>query len=634
MLRETKSRLSRIYRGPLSGKNLILLILVVMIGTINAQGITNTLGGNTAADKFIVENSDSEAGLVVTGKGNVGIGTMEPQEKLQIHGDLIVHETVESHRGANIMAADIEGNMVDLFAEDGHGYLKTTVSEMDLVFGAGFWGDHLTIKSDGKVGIGTASPSTKLDVNGTVTATAFSGALNASNISSGTLNNARFNALSDLGGGSGSTFLRKDGTWTTTPSGADNLGNHTATQDVDMAGFEVNLNGGYLSGDGDDEGLFVANNGNVGIGTTNPQSKLSVSGDGSSNSAIYGEAPGSSGYGVYGSASGSSGSGVYGYASNSGAGANYGGSFRAAGSSGSGVYGYASNSGALVTNFGGFFRAAGGSGRGVYGSASNSGATVTNFGGYFTAAGGSSRGVYGYASNSGVVSNYGGYFEAAGQFGRGVYGIAPGTQGYGVRGYASNSGALINYGGYFEAAAIAGRGVYGTAPGTEGYGVRGYASNSGATINYGGYFEAAGSSGRGVYGYATGANGKGVVGHGNVAVTSYDFDAVGPGVNYGSTSSIRWKTNIVEIDNPLEKLAELRGVYFNWDEEHGGHHDVGMIAEEVGKVLPEIVVYEENGIDADGMDYSKLTPLLVEAVNAQQKLIEELQAEIEILKRR
>ena len=39
-----------------------------------------------------------------------------------------------------------------------------------------------------------------------------------------------------------------------------------------------------------------------------------------------------------------------------------------------------------------------------------------------------------------------------------------------------------------------------------------------------------------------------------------------------------------------------------------------MIAEEVGAVLPEIVNYEENGIDANGMDYSKLTPLLVEAI--------------------
>jgi hypothetical protein len=39
-----------------------------------------------------------------------------------------------------------------------------------------------------------------------------------------------------------------------------------------------------------------------------------------------------------------------------------------------------------------------------------------------------------------------------------------------------------------------------------------------------------------------------------------------------------------------------------------------MIAEEVGRVLPEIVRYEQNGADAIGMDYGKVTPLLVEAV--------------------
>ena len=134
-----------------------------------------------------------------------------------------------------------------------------------------------------------------------------------------------------------------------------------------------------------------------------------------------------------------------------------------------------------------------------------------------------------------------------------------------------------------------------------------------------------------MYGHASGSSGQGVRGYG----AAYDFYAANPSsVNYGSSSSIRWKRNIIEIDNPLDKLLELRGVYFDWDEEHGGCHDVGCIAEEVGKVLPEIVVYEENGIDADGMDYSKLTPLLVEATKAQQKLIEELTKRIEVLESR
>ena len=49
---------------------------------------------------------------------------------------------------------------------------------------------------------------------------------------------------------------------------------------------------------------------------------------------------------------------------------------------------------------------------------------------------------------------------------------------------------------------------------------------------------------------------------------AYDFYADGPGVDYGSASSRRWKTNIELIDNPLDKLNSLRGVYYDWDEQH------------------------------------------------------------------
>ena len=107
-----------------------------------------------------------------------------------------------------------------------------------------------------------------------------------------------------------------------------------------------------------------------------------------------------------------------------------------------------------------------------------------------------------------------------------------------------------------------------------------------------------------------------------------DFRATGPGEDYCSLSSIRWKRNIQAIDNPIDKILCLRGVYFNWDTEHGGHHDVGMIAEEVGEVLPEIVAYEQNGVDATGMDYSRLTPLLVEAVKVLKTEVDELQGQI------
>ncbi|MCF8403888.1 MAG: tail fiber domain-containing protein [Bacteroidales bacterium] len=159
-------------------------------------------------------------------------------------------------------------------------------------------------------------------------------------------------------------------------------------------------------------------------------------------------------------------------------------------------------------------------------------------------------------------------------------------------------------------------GIYSNSTGYHGTGVIGNAS---------------GNEGVGVKGYCYSSAGSGVEGFGWTAGTTYDFNATGAGVNYGSTSSKRWKSNIIEIENPLEKLFKLRGVYFDWDEEHGGGHDVGCIAEEVGKVLPEIVVYEENGIDADGMDYSKLTPLLIEAVKEQQQIIKELEDRIKNL---
>jgi hypothetical protein len=69
-------------------KKIITFLLIGLITSINAQGITNTLGGNTVADKFIIENSDSDVGLAVTGDRKVGIGTANPISKLHIYDDV------------------------------------------------------------------------------------------------------------------------------------------------------------------------------------------------------------------------------------------------------------------------------------------------------------------------------------------------------------------------------------------------------------------------------------------------------------------------------------------------------------------------------------------------------------------
>jgi len=87
-------------------------------------------------------------------------------------------------------------------------------------------------------------------------------------------------------------------------------------------------------------------------------------------------------------------------------------------------------------------------------------------------------------------------------------------------------------------------------------------------------------------------------------------------------SSKRWKENIQPIKNAIDKVMRLRGVYFNW--KANGKRDIGMIAEEVGEVIPEVVAYEDNGMDAKSLDYARLTAVLVQAIKEQQKEIEKL----------
>lgn len=102
--------------------------------------------------------------------------------------------------------------------------------------------------------------------------------------------------------------------------------------------------------------------------------------------------------------------------------------------------------------------------------------------------------------------------------------------------------------------------------------------------------------------------------------------------NLTETSSIRWKENITTIPEAIEKIKQLRGVHFDWKATQ--RLDIGMIAEEVARVLPEIVAYEDDGVEARGLDYSGIVAVLVEAVKAQQLQLDKLSAEIERLERR
>ena len=93
-----------------------------------------------------------------------------------------------------------------------------------------------------------------------------------------------------------------------------------------------------------------------------------------------------------------------------------------------------------------------------------------------------------------------------------------------------------------------------------------------------------------------------------------------------ASSDERLKENLEPIGSATEKVGMLNGYTFDWIPMEGIHvhsgRDVGVIAQEVEKVLPEIVEDRGNGYKA--VKYEKLTALLIQAVNEQQETIESL----------
>lgn len=91
------------------------------------------------------------------------------------------------------------------------------------------------------------------------------------------------------------------------------------------------------------------------------------------------------------------------------------------------------------------------------------------------------------------------------------------------------------------------------------------------------------------------------------------------GKTYSSTSSIQFKTNVTPLENALEIISKLEGVRFDWKDT--GKSDIGLIAEDVNKVLPEFVFKNEETGEPQGVDYGKITSVLIEAVKELTKLV-------------
>ena len=96
------------------------------------------------------------------------------------------------------------------------------------------------------------------------------------------------------------------------------------------------------------------------------------------------------------------------------------------------------------------------------------------------------------------------------------------------------------------------------------------------------------------------------------------------------SSDLRLKQNIQTLENSLAKITQLRGVSFNWqDPAKGVDPQIGVIAQEVEQVLPELVSTDEAGYKS--VAYGKFVSVLLEAVKELQK---EKDAEIQALTER
>jgi hypothetical protein len=94
-------------------------------------------------------------------------------------------------------------------------------------------------------------------------------------------------------------------------------------------------------------------------------------------------------------------------------------------------------------------------------------------------------------------------------------------------------------------------------------------------------------------------------------------------------SSIRYKENVSDLPLSKEKVLGLRPVQFNWKGDH--KRDVGIIAEEANEKVPDLVQFNEQGLP-EGFNYDKLPIYLLGVIKEQQKQLDKQQAEIDELK--
>ncbi|MGN6618354.1 MAG: tail fiber domain-containing protein, partial [Ilyomonas sp.] len=117
----------------------------------------------------------------------------------------------------------------------------------------------------------------------------------------------------------------------------------------------------------------------------------------------------------------------------------------------------------------------------------------------------------------------------------------------------------------------------------------------------------------------------------NLGTSSYKWSQVYALNGTINTSDRRTKKNIHQLKYGLKEILSLQPVSYNWKDPSHKEDKIGLIAQDVKKVVPEVVVGDESK-EMLGLNYAELVPVLINAIKEQQKQIEELKEQVNELK--
>lgn len=141
-----------------------------------------------------------------------------------------------------------------------------------------------------------------------------------------------------------------------------------------------------------------------------------------------------------------------------------------------------------------------------------------------------------------------------------------------------------------------------------------------------------GISTTGGFGYTSGT-GVFTAGSPGSQTVRLDVNGLTRSTTFAATSDATFKTSITTLSNSLEKVNKLRSVSYNWNStkypEKGfdNNRHIGFLAQELLEVIPDVVIKDENNHYA--VEYNAIIPVLTQAIQEQQKQIEELKAQVQ-----